>query len=157
MIMPVLVDRPGHVESGLEPIGHAVRGFPRSIGRAIRYQAAWKVRVFASLDGIVQMMLRRPFADFDNLAGVDLNLVVGARRRGRCCEQAGQYRPQGPLHDATLSNPFFPSQCGVDAADFAQTILKRKLPLATADAHYFGPPDVRTTRLSVSPAGIELE
>src|SRR5712672_3636051 len=140
MIVPVLVDRPGNVEPGFEPIGHAVRKFRRSIERMMGDQPAWKVRVFASLDGIVQMMLRRPFADFDNLAGVDLNLVVGARRRGRCCKQAGQYRPQGPLRDAPLSNPFFPSQCGVDAADFAQTILKRKLPLATADAHYFGPP-----------------
>src|SRR5262245_15069202 len=78
------------VEAQLEPIRDAVGKFERRIRCVIGDQSAWKFRVPASLDCIVEMVLRGPFADVGNLSIVDLDLVISARAR----RQSDRYNPQ---------------------------------------------------------------
>jgi hypothetical protein len=91
-MIAIAVDRPGNVEPGLEPIGHAIGEFRSGIECVVGNEAAGKLGLFAADDGVVEVVLTGPLADIGDLAVVDLDLVIGVSRHHRCPDDSQDAR-----------------------------------------------------------------
>src|SRR5216683_468805 len=71
--------REWEIKPELPPIENSVGEFRRTIERMVGNEAAGKVRLFAAVERVIEMLLNGPLADLGNVGVVKLDLVGGAR------------------------------------------------------------------------------
>src|ERR1700687_876879 len=111
------------VETDFPPIGNSIGQLGRAVERMVCHQAAGKIRLFAAVNCVIEMLFEGPLPDRGNLGVIDLDLIVGEGGAGtRDQHDGGRGRFHTRVHGdvSGLNNPesavpMLPTSCGGSA------------------------------------------